>query len=242
VPIVPDGAREASFDGHRLAEQDAMVFDLDSGQGRALHLGLTIAPGLRWSPDGSRIVFQAFDAESDTGTIHSVAPDGSELRSVAGPDSRIPLDDGDLMLADGTGVVVGDRTSGGTVVAPIDGVGSQRVLFRQPDGTTDGFWSVSPDGQRVAFVREHTGKEDLYVVGTDGSDERIVLQNVFDPAPVWSPDGTLVLIRHNYSGETSSGPQYFNIVPVDALAPARTASVPIPMSADLGVVSWQGVP
>jgi Tol biopolymer transport system component len=60
--------------------------------------------------------------------------------------------------------------------------------------------AVSPDGQRVAFTSAGT-REDLFVVGTDGSSFRRLTDDAFrDRGPAWSPDGNRLLFYSDRSG------------------------------------------
>jgi TolB protein len=60
----------------------------------------------------------------------------------------------------------------------------------------DGAWDVaySPDGSRIAFVRESPGPE-IFVVGADGkgTPTKLTSNTVVDDNPAWSPDGTQIV-------------------------------------------------
>jgi Tol biopolymer transport system component len=59
--------------------------------------------------------------------------------------------------------------------------------------------AVSPDGKRVAFTT--AGREDLFVVGTDGSSFRRLTDDAFrDRGPTWSPDGERLVFYSDRSG------------------------------------------
>jgi Tol biopolymer transport system component len=60
--------------------------------------------------------------------------------------------------------------------------------------------TASPDGQRVAYLRNGT----LYVASVDGSGERLLASDVTPPSwdvlgPVWSPDGTRIVVASGSS-------------------------------------------
>ncbi len=108
---------------------------------------------------------------------------------------------------------------------------------RSPDCT--GAWKrcawVSARNQRPSNAQPGSGRvyestccNVLHVVGTDGSGDRESMKNVYVPSPVWSPDGTRLVVKQNGS---------FTVLTVDG----STDPVHLPHSTDLGVVSWQTV-
>jgi Tol biopolymer transport system component len=90
--------------------------------------------------------------------------------------------------------------SGGELSAiNVDGSG----LSRLAGGVIDPV--VSPDGQQVAFTRWETSQDgalgSLWLINIDGTDERVVLNNVYNPrTPVWSPDGSQIAISMQDGG------------------------------------------
>jgi Tol biopolymer transport system component len=60
------------------------------------------------------------------------------------------------------------------------------------DPTIDGFPAWSPDGARIAFASERGGKQEIYVMNADGTDQVRLLHiddDLDDTHPTWSPDG-----------------------------------------------------
>ena len=79
-----------------------------------------------------------------------------------------------------------------------DGSG-QRKLTRLSN--SDGSFSWSPDGRRIAFVSDHGGNDEVYVVNADGSGLRNLTRNpARDGHPVWSTDGRTVGFVSNRGG------------------------------------------
>jgi Tol biopolymer transport system component len=69
--------------------------------------------------------------------------------------------------------------------------GAQRVL------TTGSDPALSPDGRTVAFWREEGGERGLYLINTDGTNERRILARGEQlRAPAWSPDGSKIVFSH----------------------------------------------
>lgn len=61
----------------------------------------------------------------------------------------------------------------------------------------------SPDGARLAFSSNRTGRYEIWAVGADGSDPRQVTDGAGDKTwPVWSPDGARILFTHVRDGRS----------------------------------------
>jgi Tol biopolymer transport system component len=79
--------------------------------------------------------------------------------------------------------------------------GSERVR-RLPGSTVwDSFPSLSPDGERLAYVSNRTGSNEIWIAKADGSDARRVTSNirtVFHPR--WSPDGQRLVFASQSNG------------------------------------------
>lgn len=63
--------------------------------------------------------------------------------------------------------------------------------------------ALSPDGQWVAFTRWDNPQigalGSLWIINIDGSGERRVAENIFQPkSPTWSPDGTQIILSMTY--------------------------------------------
>lgn len=58
----------------------------------------------------------------------------------------------------------------------------------------DGSPAWSPDGSRIAFIREHDGKPQIWVLPLEGGEAVRITETEFGAAsPRWSPDGELIL-------------------------------------------------
>lgn len=79
-------------------------------------------------------------------------------------------------------------------VSNIDGTEPRRLT---DNGAFDSYPVWSPDGTRIAFISDRSGREGnvypkkLYTMAADGSDERLVYDESAN-SPTWSPDGRLI--------------------------------------------------
>lgn len=89
-------------------------------------------------------------------------------------------------------------------------------LVSHPDGGAEPSWS--PRGDHVVFVSVRGGKQDLYVIDADGTDERRLTANdaIEEENPSWVDDNTVV-----FRADPDSGPPTFSTVKLDA-APSST--------------------
>jgi len=96
--------------------------------------------------------------------------------------------------------------------------GNNEIYSMEPDGTAqtnltndpanDIYPAASPDGQQVAFARQHLDSNgfEIYIMDPDGSDQTRLTTSVgWDLHPTWSPDGQKIV----FSSERNGGVQIF---------------------------------
>jgi len=191
-----DGRRVAYF----LTEQGGgiAVRTLDLATGATATFPGTDAGDLRigsWSPDGSRIVYQARDArglwtlwlgDSAGGNQRQITTDGFEslTRSPWSPDGREVL-------------YVSTRTGTGDLfVYPVEGT-APRQLTRDVRNDNEPAWS--PDGRWVAFRSDRGRQTDVWIVPAAGGTELRVTDDAIEESDIqWIPGTTrLAFTRGN---------------------------------------------
>jgi TolB protein len=206
----PDGTRVAFamnvVPGHNPGAIDTnMEIFVVSSDGTGLRR-LTNHPGLdtnpAWSPDGTRIAFTRWpDAPASEGgesvAVWAMNADGSNLQRLThGPglaDHAAWSPDGEL-IAFSRYVRSKDAYAIFTMDPHGEDVRRLHSVTRAPYGVSSSSPSWSPDGSRIAFVRDENqnrlGDSHLYVIDPDGGDLRRVSEQggpYYDPT--WSPHG-----------------------------------------------------
>jgi Tol biopolymer transport system component len=187
----------------------------------------------RWSPDGSRLAYQAQDG------IYIVPRLGGPSRLIVPlPAVATPFSEGSFTplagLAwspDGSRIAfAGNYGAEGLYLADVDGGGEpQRVAApREPHSP-----SWSPDGTRIALVSGNAifvfggayfgnaGQSSIWVVPLDGGDAvRVTDDASLDGSPAWAPDG-----RHLFWVSDRGGTRdVYRIAIADDGAPAGSAA------------------
>jgi Tol biopolymer transport system component len=137
----------------------------------------------RWSPDGTRLVLDAPTARSDgdlvvvdrNGRVRARLTDTPELEQPAGwsPDGRHVLFTRFDANGPGADVFVVDATGG-----------NERRLTRGSAQDVAAAWS--PDRKEILFTSDRDGREQVYVMGIDGTRQRNLSRSRFaDTATSW---------------------------------------------------------
>ena len=93
--------------------------------------------------------------------------------------------------------------------------GTSTELWRGDGAQVLGGAAISPDRQHIAFSVRQNGKSLLYVMQTDGSNARVVVDSLdLEGAPAWSPDGQSITTAADDHGT----PHLFR-VPIDGGSP-----------------------
>lgn len=188
-----------------------------------------------FSPNGKQVAFSWFNSKDKNSWELRIA-------TSAGHSSQRLLyrnDDLDLIRpfdwsADGKEILTlfrrKDRTHQIAMISAADG--SPRIL-KTFDWRAPLKMSLSPDGRYIAYdfpPNEASEERDIFVLSSDGSRERVVLQDpANDTCPVWSPDGSTIVFVSDRAG--SKG------VWVVRVADAKAAGPPELIKADVGPIT-----
>ncbi|HMG74994.1 MAG TPA: PKD domain-containing protein, partial [Pyrinomonadaceae bacterium] len=196
APLMPQsGSSKIVFASNRDGSMQIYAMNADgSGQTRLTYSGAN-DDYPRWSPNGTKILFQSDRDKPDTGymDIYVMNADGSGV-------TRLTTDANDDSMAswspDGSKIVFPSMRSGVNyqvcVLNMSLDVGNLTCLT---DGSSnDGEPSWSPDGSKIVFAsdRDHAGFDSVYVMTSNGSNQQRLTfsaTTIDDTQPVWSPNG-----------------------------------------------------
>jgi Tol biopolymer transport system component/uncharacterized surface protein with fasciclin (FAS1) repeats len=144
--------------------------------------------------------------------IYLINPDGSGKVQVTNNNVSDDLAD---LSPDGKQIVFVSNRNGGDEIyvmpapatqADAAAADSQAVqLTHNHASDAQASWTLgprwSPDGKRIAFVSDHEGNAEIYVMNADGSGQKRLTNNpATDVDPNWSPDGKQIVFDSDRSG------------------------------------------
>jgi Tol biopolymer transport system component len=203
--LAGDGGPSISPDGKWLAflrttswnVQDLYVVSMTGGEEKRLTEEQELILGCAWTPDSREIVF----ASNRTGNMI--------LR-------RIPFTGGQPRLLVGTGNNAGEpalslRESRLAYVDSIvkaaiwriklSGLAQERNPFRLVASTRwEGNQNYSPDGKRIVFASNRTGKFQIWVCDREGRNQVQLTDGIDCGCPHWSPDGQQIVYNDRLGG------------------------------------------
>lgn len=197
----PDGARVAFVRRAGTEDRDLFVVPVTGGEPRRLTEDHTLIVGIAWEPDGRAIV--ASSKRSGDLRLWSFPLSGDEpiwLGIGAGKVIRPSF------AREGRRIAF-ERVSVATEIweLPFDDDGRVGgIVSRIASSEYDHEAHYSPDGERLAFVSNRSGSDQVWVSGRDGNGAEPItdFDNAFVASPRWSPDGREVVLVAAPSGNT----------------------------------------
>jgi dipeptidyl aminopeptidase/acylaminoacyl peptidase len=209
LELAPGGTRVAVslFD---LAQRTRDIWHFDIGRGLRTRFTFDAADELAtvWSPDGSRVVFNAF--RNGRFDLYQKASNGIGAEEMLLGDSlnKVPLD----WSSDGRFVLFSSSSTPGTQtdlwVLPLFGDRKPFPFLQTPANELRG--RFSPDGRWIAYVSNESGRNDVYVAPFSGRGSKWQISAAGGNFPRWrrdgkeifylAPDNTLMSVGVNGAG------------------------------------------
>jgi TolB protein len=205
--ISPDGTRIAFLTArHDPNPQfpnlayEIYVMDVDGRNGRRLTDTAAAEDHPAWSPDGSRILFDAdYDGDGYM-EIYAMRADGTDVTRLTSNQANDQFAD---WSPDGTQIAFSSDRRGNWDIYVMDADGSnEQALTSSPNWELFPAWS--PDGAEIAFNGLQPGSRntDVYLMDRDGGNVRQLTDTPgFDENPAWSPEGSAIAFQTARNGD-----------------------------------------
>jgi TolB protein len=175
--VSPDGKHVVFMAGTWTATR-LMVSSMNGGDARQINDGTTIAWNNHWSPDGKRIAFTGRNVPGGELAVYVMNAGGMGRRQV----TNIAPEEGGaqwpVWSPDGRtlAVQVNSRVQKGSAHIWVVDVasGDAHKLAAHEGAYLDETPSWFPDGKRIAFQSNRTGRMEVWVMNVDGSGQRQV--------------------------------------------------------------------
>ncbi len=183
-------------DGRQMGKQDLFIVPTTGGQPRQLTSDGVVINCLAWAPSGDYIYFVPVRPPNQT-IVRRIPADGGrqEIVSTGSKDiSNIAIS------PDGKKMVYAEDTRHWKIWSVLpDGQPGHKVL---DSDFTEFFPQFSPDGSRIAFQTDRTGKYEIWTMARDGRDLRQITETPYSAsAPQFSPDGSRIVFNQKESDD-----------------------------------------
>ncbi len=211
----PDGSRIAFISG-RDSQYEIYVMNANgTNQRRLTNSGVTEQNPV-WSPDGTRILFEAPPSGTNNRDIWVMNADGTGKTNL----TNNPAIDGDPAWSpDGTKIAFNsagrpEQFNQDIYVMNADGSGQTNITPNTTNPDYQGHdafpaWFQTQNGTKIAYEHGHDalggGLPDIWTMDPNGAGKTNVSNNdaTSDTMPAWSPDGTKVAYVGTVSGTTN---------------------------------------
>lgn len=200
IPSYANGSNVIAFSNTPYNENNEIYLIHADGSGLQQltnHEGRDAGPA--WSPDATRIAFYVHYDTINTWSIFVMDADGSNMKRLT--NTQGVWDHSPTWSPGGTRIAFGrdyPRQRHPSEIWVMDTQGSHLRKFESVIGSGPEW---SPDGSQIAFHSNRDGNAEIYIMNSDGSNQRqLTDNNVDDWWPSWSPDGDYIVFQSNRDG------------------------------------------
>jgi serine/threonine protein kinase/Tol biopolymer transport system component len=195
-PQANDGGPSISPDGNWLAflrtatwnVQDLYVVSMAGGEEKRLTEDQEHIRGCAWTPDSGEIVFAFASNRTGNMNLWRIPFTGGQPRLLVGTGNNAcePA----LSLRESRLVYVDSVVKAAIWRVKLSGLAQERNPVRLVASTRrDINQSYSPDGKKIAFMSNRTGKFQIWVCDSEGRNQVPITEGTDCGLPRWSPDG-----------------------------------------------------
>jgi TolB protein len=184
----PDGQQIAFLTSSDLTKDmlDIRVINIDGMQEKEIAETNLRGSILDWSPDGKRILFSSDQNNDYQPEIYTVTLDTNNLQVLSDNGAIYGFS---AWAANGTIVFTRDYE-----IYMMDSDGREILQLTHTTNAVNVNPSLSPDGTHIAFQSDRTGKTEIYLINSDGNNEKqLTFNGVNSSQPFWSHDGSKII-------------------------------------------------
>lgn len=181
----------------KASYKEIVAMDWDGMNEQAITANKTISLSPAWSTKGDKIAYTQFAWHSAS---HLRNPDlfiydlNDHKRFMVS--YRKGLNSGANFLPGDEELLLTMSAADGQDIYRINADGTNaRALTHGPNRAINVEPAVSPDGKRIAFSSDRSGRAMIYIMNIDGSNpKRLTFAGTYNSTPAWSPDGSTLAI------------------------------------------------
>ena len=155
-----------------------------------------------WSPDGTKLVFEGYINGVGTYEIDFATRNQIRLSRFVSVDIRPSYSpDGSKIVFSRIESQTSEPFPTSLVTMDIATKKTSTILASQGEYNIEARWS--PDGKKILWMSNRTGKQNLFTMNPDGTDIQQITNEGASGDPAWSPDGSRISFGSNLGGRIS---------------------------------------